>query len=107
LAALAPLAVLVVWIGVWPGFFTSRMAGEFDEIVGRAEEAWNRRTSQLLNGSLAADSAHRGSERAAHEGAAYAGTTSAESTASVPLAAAHAPQGAPPVSRPLAGGYRP
>lgn len=35
--ALAPLVVLIVWIGLWPGFFLERMAPTLDRIVLQAE----------------------------------------------------------------------
>ena len=40
-AALAPLAVLVVWIGVQPAFFLDRMAPTLDRVTVVAQEALN------------------------------------------------------------------
>lgn len=42
IAALAPLAVLVVWIGVRPGYFLQRMAPTLDRVVVVTEDAWQR-----------------------------------------------------------------
>ena len=38
IAALAPLAVLVVWIGLQPGFFTRAMDADLDPIIGQARQ---------------------------------------------------------------------
>jgi len=39
ICALAPLAVLVVWIGVWPGFFLDRMAPTLNRITAGARRS--------------------------------------------------------------------
>ena len=39
LAALAPLAVLVVWIGIHPAFFLERMAPTLDRVTASAQES--------------------------------------------------------------------
>jgi NADH-quinone oxidoreductase subunit M len=39
IVALAPLAVLVVWIGVQPGYFLQRMAPTLDRVVVVAQDA--------------------------------------------------------------------
>ncbi len=38
IAALAPLAVLVVWIGLQPGFFTRAMDADLDPVIGQARQ---------------------------------------------------------------------
>jgi NADH:ubiquinone oxidoreductase subunit 4 (subunit M) len=40
--ALAPLAVFVVWIGVQPQFFLTRMQPKLGELTGRATESVER-----------------------------------------------------------------
>ena len=40
-AALAPLAVLVVWIGIQPAFFLERMAPTLDGVTAVAQESLN------------------------------------------------------------------
>lgn len=40
--ALAPLAVLVIWIGLYPGFFLDRMSQPLDQITEVAENALKR-----------------------------------------------------------------
>ena len=39
ICALAPLAVLVVWIGLWPGFFLERMQSQLGEVAKGAAAA--------------------------------------------------------------------
>jgi NADH-quinone oxidoreductase subunit M len=43
LAALAPLAVLVVWIGIYPTFFLQRMAPTLDGVTAVAQKSLNVR----------------------------------------------------------------
>jgi NADH-quinone oxidoreductase subunit M len=42
-AALAPLCVFVLWIGIQPQFFLDRMAPQLDAISDRAEAALTKR----------------------------------------------------------------
>jgi NADH-quinone oxidoreductase subunit M len=41
-AALAPLVVFIVWIGLWPGFFLDRMAPTLDRLTARSADALDR-----------------------------------------------------------------
>lgn len=45
IAALCPLAVFVVWIGLCPGFFLERLRGDLGPLVGPATQAWQQRES--------------------------------------------------------------
>ncbi len=49
-AALAPLVVFIVWIGVWPGFFLDRMAPTLNRLMARSAEAADRLGSAVPSG---------------------------------------------------------
>jgi NADH-quinone oxidoreductase subunit M len=69
MAALAPILVLIFWIGLFPGFFTSRMQPSINQVVGKLASAKRAIVSGRSDpsGSIAVELERRPSAVAAKE----------------------------------------
>ncbi len=61
-AALVPLCLVIVWIGVQPKFFLDRMAPAIDQLTGQAMRAANK-TDQLTGQAMYADKKEKLTQR--------------------------------------------